>query len=77
MQVFVNLLKNGVFALEQGGGITVRALVEHAGAVEFRGVRFGYDPAAPVLEGFDLDLVPGQSVALGDGPAAVAFRPRP
>ncbi len=25
MQVFVNLLKNGIFALDQGGGITVRA----------------------------------------------------
>jgi len=49
---------------------------EHAGAVEFRGVRFGYDPAAPVLEGFDLDLVLGQSVALvgatGSGKSTVA-----
>jgi ATP-binding cassette subfamily B protein len=49
---------------------------EHAGAVEFRGVRFGYDPDAPVLDGFDLDLAPGQSVALvgatGSGKSTVA-----
>ena len=49
---------------------------EHAGAVEFRDVRFGYDPAAPVLDGFDLDLAPGQSVALvgstGSGKSTVA-----
>jgi ATP-binding cassette subfamily B protein len=49
---------------------------EHAGAVEFRGVRFGYDPEAPVLDGFDLDLAPGQSVALvgatGSGKSTVA-----
>ncbi len=49
---------------------------EHAGAVEFRGVRFGYDPAAPVLDGFDLDLAPGASVALvgatGSGKSTVA-----
>ena len=49
---------------------------EHAGAVEFRGVRFGYDPDAPVLDGFDLDLAPGESVALvgatGSGKSTVA-----
>jgi ATP-binding cassette subfamily B protein len=49
---------------------------ERAGAVEFRGVRFGYDPASPVLDGFDLDLAPGQSVALvgatGSGKSTVA-----
>ncbi|HSP27735.1 MAG TPA: ABC transporter ATP-binding protein [Ilumatobacteraceae bacterium] len=49
---------------------------ERAGAVEFRSVRFGYDPAAPVLDGFDLDLAPGQSVALvgatGSGKSTVA-----
>ena len=37
---------------------------EPRGAVRFRGVRFGYDSAAPVLEGFDLDLAAGASVAL-------------
>src|SRR6056297_3869985 len=46
------------------------------GAVRFDGVRFGYDPAAPVLDGFDLDLVAGQSVALvggtGSGKSTVA-----
>jgi ATP-binding cassette subfamily B protein len=49
---------------------------QHAGAVEFRDVRFGYDPALPVLDGFDLDLAPGQSVALvgatGSGKSTVA-----
>jgi len=46
------------------------------GAVHFSGVRFGYDPAVPVLDGFDLDLVAGQSVALvgstGAGKSTVA-----
>jgi ATP-binding cassette, subfamily B, bacterial len=46
------------------------------GAVRFHGVRFGYDPAAPVLDGFELDLMAGQSVALvgatGSGKSTVA-----
>jgi len=46
------------------------------GAVRFEDVYFGYDPSAPVLEGFDLDLAAGQSVALvgatGSGKSTVA-----
>jgi ATP-binding cassette subfamily B protein len=49
---------------------------EGVGAVRFHGVRFGYDPAAPVLDGFELDLMAGQSVALvgatGSGKSTVA-----
>ncbi|HEY6583566.1 MAG TPA: ABC transporter ATP-binding protein [Gaiellaceae bacterium] len=46
---------------------------DHAGAVElprgdgrvrFEGVSFGYDAARPVLEGIDLELEPGRTVAL-------------
>jgi ATP-binding cassette subfamily B protein len=40
------------------------------GAVRFDSVRFGYDPASPVLDGFDLDLAAGASVALVGGTAA-------
>ena len=46
------------------------------GAVRFRDVRFGYHPAAPVLDGFDLDIAAGESVALvgatGSGKSTVA-----
>jgi ATP-binding cassette, subfamily B, bacterial len=46
------------------------------GAVRFDGVRFGYDPEAPVLDDFHLDLVAGQSVAIvgatGSGKSTVA-----
>lgn len=46
------------------------------GAVEFRGVRFGYDPQRPVLDGFDLQMAPGESVALvgatGSGKSTVS-----
>lgn len=34
------------------------------GAVAFRGVRFGYDPDEPVLDGFELAVRPGETVAL-------------
>jgi len=47
-----------------------------AGAVRFNNVDFSYDPSAPVLEGFDLDLAAGQSVAIvgatGSGKSTVA-----
>jgi ATP-binding cassette subfamily B protein len=46
------------------------------GGVRFRHVTFGYDPAAPVLRGFDLTIEPGRSVALvgatGSGKSTVA-----
>jgi ATP-binding cassette subfamily B protein len=46
------------------------------GAVSFRGVTFGYDPDRPVLDGFDLDIAAGTSVALvgatGSGKSTVA-----
>jgi ATP-binding cassette subfamily B protein len=49
---------------------------EQAGRVRFSGVRFGYDPAQPVLDGFDLDIAAGSSVALvgstGSGKSTVA-----
>jgi ATP-binding cassette subfamily B protein len=46
------------------------------GALRFQDVHFGYDPSAPVLRGFDLDIAPGTSVALvgatGSGKSTVA-----
>lgn len=46
------------------------------GAVRFTDVRFGYDAAEPVLDGFSLDVAPGTSVALvgptGSGKSTVA-----
>src|SRR5690606_24777907 len=47
-----------------------------AGAVSFDGVRFGYDPTDPVLDGFSLDIEPGSSVAVvgatGSGKSTIA-----
>ena len=58
---------------------TVADAVTHAaplGQVSFEGVRFGYDPALPVLQDFDLRLEGGQSVAIvgatGSGKSTVA-----
>jgi ATP-binding cassette subfamily B protein len=46
------------------------------GRVRFENVRFGYDAASPVLDGFTLDVEPGSSVALvgrtGSGKSTVA-----
>ena len=40
------------------------ALPPGPGAISFENVRFGYDPAAPVLHAIDLELEPGTTVAL-------------
>jgi len=49
---------------------------DRLGAVHFGEVTFGYEPGLPVLEGFDLDLRAGDSVALvgatGSGKSTVA-----
>ena len=49
---------------------------DHVGAVRFRDVRFGYTAEQPVLDGFDLDIEAGSSVALvgatGSGKSTVA-----
>ncbi|CAN5620783.1 N/A [soil metagenome] len=46
------------------------------GRVRFEGVRFGYVDGAPVLDDFDLDIPPGQSVAVvgatGSGKSTIA-----
>ena len=48
----------------------------HGADVRFAGVRFGFDESAPVLDGFDLHVEPGASVALvgrtGSGKSTVA-----
>jgi ABC-type multidrug transport system fused ATPase/permease subunit len=41
-----------------------RPLPEGPGAVVFEAVRFGYDAQRPVLDGIDLDIPPGRTVAL-------------
>lgn len=35
-----------------------------AGAIEFKGVRFGYEPGREVIKGIDLSIAPGEKVAL-------------
>ncbi|MGA1163001.1 MAG: ABC transporter ATP-binding protein, partial [Ilumatobacteraceae bacterium] len=37
---------------------------DRVGAVEFDGVRFGYDPARPLLDGFSVSIPAGHAVAL-------------
>jgi ATP-binding cassette subfamily B protein len=41
-----------------------RPLPDGPGAVRFEGVGFGYDAERPVLDGIDLDIPPGSTVAL-------------
>jgi ATP-binding cassette subfamily B protein len=51
-------------------------LIDVAGRVTFEGVRFGYGEGAPVLDGFDLEIEPGETVAIvgrtGSGKSTVA-----
>ncbi|HLM64017.1 MAG TPA: ABC transporter ATP-binding protein [Acidimicrobiales bacterium] len=53
-----------------------RALPPGGGEVRFESVRFGYGRPTPVLDGFDLRVAPGESVALvgatGSGKSTVA-----
>jgi ATP-binding cassette subfamily B protein len=44
--------------------VDAEPLGQVAGQLELRGVRFGYDPAQPVLRGLDLTVGAGQVVAL-------------
>ncbi len=41
-----------------------RPLPAAAGRVRFEGVTFGYEPGRPVLRGLDLDILPGERIAL-------------
>lgn len=54
-----------------------RALEPGPGTVRFSGVRFGYMSGAPVLDGFDLEVAAGETVALvgtsGSGKSTVAL----
>jgi ABC-type transport system involved in Fe-S cluster assembly fused permease/ATPase subunit len=40
------------------------ALTPDGGRVSFEDVRFGYDPARPILNGLTLDVAPGETVAI-------------
>jgi ABC-type multidrug transport system fused ATPase/permease subunit len=51
-------------APEENGAAPGRQLVVERGAIEYRGVVFGYTPERPVLHGLDLVLAPGERVAL-------------
>ena len=54
-----------------------RSRGDRLGAVHFHDVDFGYDPTVPMLDGFELDLAAGQSVAhrRGDRIGQVDRRP--
>ena len=52
-------------------------LPEDPGAIRFQSVAFGYSRSDPVLQGFDLEIAPGETVALvgvsGSGKSTVAL----
>jgi ATP-binding cassette subfamily B protein len=56
--------------------LPARQAGRRTGRVRFDQVRFGYDPSHPVLDGFDLTVEPGSSIALvgatGSGKSTVA-----
>jgi ATP-binding cassette subfamily B protein len=49
---------------EVGDELDAAELSPGPGHVRYEGVSFGYDPERPVLEGIDLDVPPGRTVAL-------------
>jgi len=51
-------------AIEQPDRPDAQPLLQVKGALELRGVSFGYDPAKPVLRALDLLVQPGEVVAL-------------
>jgi len=48
----------------EADGPDAKVLETIEGRVTFEGVTFGYDPATPVLHAIDLDVLPGQTVAI-------------
>ena len=56
--------------------LPARSAVQRTGGVRFADVRFGYDRAHPVLDGFELAIEPGSSIALvgatGSGKSTIA-----
>jgi len=47
-----------------------KKLAHAEGAITFRGVKFGYEPSRLILDGIDLDIRPGESVAFVGGTGA-------
>jgi ATP-binding cassette subfamily B protein len=57
----------GAKVLKENGKIFIEAAgkkTEFAGGVTFKGVTFGYNPAAPVINGFSADIAPGRKIAI-------------
>ena len=57
---FQALLANEPDLADRPGAVTLPRV---AGAVQFEGVTFGYDPDRPVLHDIDLSIAPGETVA--------------
>ncbi|WP_298019531.1 ABC transporter ATP-binding protein/permease [uncultured Parasphingopyxis sp.] len=73
MEAMFNLIDTPAEIVDAEGA---KPLVVDTGAIRFENVRFGYDPERPVLEGFDLNVAPGATVAIvgpsGAGKSTIA-----
>lgn len=73
MEAMFNLIDTPAEIVDAEGA---KPLVVDTGAIRFENVRFGYDPERPVLEGFDLYVAPGATVAIvgpsGAGKSTIA-----